>query len=147
MTTEAEFDERVLKALPGNPIAAKDLADRLTIAWNGPEIVELRKSLLRLQEQGKADLTYGRGWFGTDAAAKQVTGLTPYDRGERLEPKPWVRERKHVVYPDEEYGKVDFEDDESTTVCTVWIEKQGIGYVVHLQNPMSIPMTWQVHNG
>lgn len=50
-------------------------------------------------------------------------GLTPYDTGDRLEPHRW-RER-----PDqpEHYGKVDFDDDESSTVATVHIEKTPAG--------------------
>lgn len=55
--------------------------------------------------------------------------LTPYDTGDRLEPHRW-RER-----PDqpEDYGKVDFDNEESATVATVWIEATPMGtYVLRM---------------
>lgn len=55
-------------------------------------------------------------------------GLTPYDTGDRLEPKPWGKGVEH-----EHYGKVDFENEESATVATVWIEATPIGtYVLRM---------------
>lgn len=50
--------------------------------------------------------------------------LTPYDTGERLEPHRW-RERPEAP---EDYGKVDFEDDESATVATLHFERTETGY-------------------
>lgn len=49
--------------------------------------------------------------------------LTPYDTGDRLEPHRW---RERPTQP-EHYGKVDFDDDESSTVATVHIEKTPSG--------------------
>lgn len=67
--------------------------------------------------------------------------LTPYDTGERLEPRLWVRGGT-LVGPyegtsrgparDDDFGKVDFENDESTTVVTVYIERSGEGYTLHV---------------
>lgn len=49
--------------------------------------------------------------------------LTPYDTGARLEPHRW---RERPTQP-QDYGKVDFEDDESATVATVHIERTPAG--------------------
>jgi hypothetical protein len=55
-------------------------------------------------------------------------GLTPYDTGDRLEPQPWGRDVDHG-----HYGKVDFDNEESATVATVWIEATGNGtYVLRM---------------
>lgn len=129
MATEEEvqaFEERVLNALELTPTAAKELAERLGLAWNGPEIAELHATLQMLHHAGKIGLTYGRGWFKVGGK----DGLTPYDRGERLEPKPWVVHRRPVVYPDESYGRVDFDNDEAATVATLWIERREDGSYV-----------------
>lgn len=66
--------------------------------------------------------------------------LTPFDTGERAEPKPWitgsniVRDRATGVGEPDEYGKVDFDDDESRTVATVHVSKDPVtgSYVVHV---------------
>lgn len=67
--------------------------------------------------------------------------LTPYDTGKRAEPKVWptpARQELAGSEPidrallEERYGKVDFEDDESKTIATVWIEHTEIGYVLHV---------------
>jgi hypothetical protein len=55
-------------------------------------------------------------------------GLTPYDTGDRLEPQPWGRDVDHG-----HYGKVDFDNEESATVATVWIEATSTGtYVLRM---------------
>ena len=52
---------------------------------------------------------------------------TPYDTGARLEPHPWVRdgitghEYQRPAEADD-YGRVDFDDDEGTTIATLHIE-------------------------
>lgn len=64
--------------------------------------------------------------------------LTPYDTGERCEPKPWF------VYgtplsaqsPAADFGKVDFEDDEGATVVVVHVERTAAGHRVVIE-PMS----------
>jgi len=79
--------------------------------------------------------------------------LTPYDTGKRAEPKVWptpTRSELTSTPPIEralieaDYGKVDFENDEGTTVATVWIEGTADGYVVHID--MEDPRI-EVHHG
>lgn len=61
--------------------------------------------------------------------------LTPYDTGARLEPQLWVRsdqvenagERSDWLPPADDFGKVDFDDNESTTKLTVWAEHGPAG--------------------
>lgn len=58
--------------------------------------------------------------------------LTPYDTGERLSPIPWVQgeaKRRGTAKPDD-YGKVDFDNDESSTAATLYIEKREGGYTL-----------------
>lgn len=63
----------------------------------------------------------------------QPTGeLTPYDTGDRCEPKLWQPGRLAVLdamrhSEDEHVGKVDFEDDSGETVCTVHVERDESG--------------------
>lgn len=42
-----------------------------------------------------------------------MSRLTPYDTGDRMEPKPWP------LRGDDDYGRVDFENDEGGTTLTV----------------------------
>lgn len=64
--------------------------------------------------------------------------LTPYDTGERLEPKPWVGPGSKR--PHDDYGKVDFENDESVTEVTIHVERAADGRLdVHIYNHMSDP--------
>lgn len=79
----------------------------------------------------------------------QAKPLTPYDTGARLEPKPWVKdgdtgnEYIRPAIPDD-YGKVDFDDDEGATVLTVYVEKSPHGYVMHAQTfgPDTVGLMW-----
>lgn len=48
--------------------------------------------------------------------------LTPYDTGERLEPRPWSTDGDP-----ERYGRVDFDDDEGATVLSVHVERLPSG--------------------
>lgn len=65
--------------------------------------------------------------------------LTPYDTGYRLEPKVWVRDG--ITSPDglarlaedDDYGRVDFDDDEGGTVLTVYVERTARGYVLRVE--------------
>ncbi|MGW9114500.1 hypothetical protein [Microbacterium sp. NPDC055683] len=65
--------------------------------------------------------------------------LTPYDTGDRLEPKVWVHEG--ITSPDglarpaedDDYGRVDFDDDEGGTVLTVYVERSARGYVLRVE--------------
>jgi hypothetical protein len=57
---------------------------------------------------------------------------TPYDTGERLEPKPWYPERND---PDS-YGRVDFEGEAGETEFTVTAKRdpEGEGYLLEIDN-------------
>jgi hypothetical protein len=61
--------------------------------------------------------------------------LTPYDTGARLEPKVWVKkgitgsEYKRPA-EDDDYGKVDFNNDEDATEAVVWMEHGSDGYTL-----------------
>ncbi|QIG59085.1 hypothetical protein SEA_RUBYRALPH_77 [Microbacterium phage RubyRalph] len=69
--------------------------------------------------------------------------LTPYDTGKRAEPRPWAiptRDQIATAEPidrgllEDRFGKVDFDDDESSTIVTVWVEHDVLGRpVVHIQ--------------
>ncbi|AYD87319.1 hypothetical protein SEA_VALENTINIPUFF_16 [Microbacterium phage ValentiniPuff] len=67
--------------------------------------------------------------------------LTPYDRGERMQPDPWVRRVKgywvagsELERPAEvdDFGKVDFNDDENASMVTVWVERRNGEIIVHV---------------
>lgn len=61
--------------------------------------------------------------------------LTPYDTGARAQPRAWStpnRERPEAGTDD--YGKVDFDDDASQTIVTVWVTRgPDGGFVVNVQ--------------
>ena len=60
--------------------------------------------------------------------------LTPYDTGERLEPKLWVGSTQGVGSQNDrdDWGKVDFDNDESSTELTIYVEDKGGDLVVHI---------------
>lgn len=61
--------------------------------------------------------------------------LTPYDTGARCEPKVWLPHGTTVTEatPAENFGKVDFDDDEAHTVATIHLECSADGrYTVHV---------------
>jgi hypothetical protein len=64
--------------------------------------------------------------------------LTPYDRGDRLVPIPWVQEdaRRYGTRPDDDWGKVDFDNEESGTEAVAYIEKNRDepGYTLRVAN-------------
>ena len=71
--------------------------------------------------------------------------LTPYDTGERLEPRPWVQGglnmaqlvRQAVNGPVpafQDFGRVDFDDEENRTVLTVYVDRDAHGYVLHVED-------------
>lgn len=73
--------------------------------------------------------------------------LTPYDTGERLEPMPWVKDgiagqfEPRPAEPDD-YGRVDFDDSDST-VATLWIERRDDGgYVLkgYFNEPLTVEL-------
>lgn len=61
--------------------------------------------------------------------------LTPYDKGDRLEPIPWHVQHRNLPKLEEavRYGKVDFENEESATVLTAHVERNEDrkGYTLH----------------
>lgn len=70
----------------------------------------------------------------------KIPTLTPYDTGERAQPIPWVsstdrvRDRATGVADSDRYGRVDFDDDESRTVATVYMMKGSDGnYHLHIE--------------
>ncbi|UVG34337.1 hypothetical protein SEA_GRASSBOY_80 [Microbacterium phage Grassboy] len=82
------------------------------------------------------------------------TALTPYDRGVRGEPKVWPHvTRKDLEWmspielelEEDRFGKVDFDDDESNHVATIWLENAGDGYVVHIAGMDDVRI--EVHGG
>lgn len=60
--------------------------------------------------------------------------LNPYDTGERAEPKLWIREgRERHGFDSDDFGRVDFDDDEGLTVATIHLSKRDDGgYTVHI---------------
>ena len=61
-----------------------------------------------------------------------MPNLTPYDTGVRLEPHAWIGSHLHTH---DDYGKVDFENDESATEITLYIERADDGELeVHIYN-------------
>ena len=62
---------------------------------------------------------------------------SPYDTGERCEARPWIRCGEQVTQatPAESFGKVDFDNDEGSTICVVYVERRSdTGYAVHVQS-------------
>lgn len=53
-----------------------------------------------------------------------VRDLTPYDTGERAEPRPWPTGGNADR---DDFGKVDFDNDESRTLITLWVERRPEG--------------------
>lgn len=63
-TAEQEvLDKRVLSKLKRDPTPAIDLSNKLQMQWGTEDSAALRASLLRLQEEGKAEIEYGFGWY------------------------------------------------------------------------------------
>lgn len=53
--------------------------------------------------------------------------LSPYDTGQRAEPKVW---EEHHRESEGDFGKVDFNDDLDYTVATLYIERDESGYAL-----------------
>lgn len=66
--------------------------------------------------------------------------LTPYDTGERATPIPWVSGGSdftaiHDGRDPDDFGRVDFEDDESRTIATVFMARRPDGgYTLHVES-------------
>jgi len=63
-----------------------------------------------------------------ESEAEPTSNLTPYDTGERLEPRTWVTSTAGVTKDNaDDFGKVDFDADDGRTVATLWIERKPDG--------------------
>ncbi|AYB70192.1 hypothetical protein SEA_ONEIAGILLIAN_82 [Microbacterium phage OneinaGillian] len=81
--------------------------------------------------------------------------LSPYDTGKRAEPRPWTLSTKAAIaemgpisrqFSEADFGKVDFENDSSEHVATVWFERGDDGaYVMHVAGIVG-PVRIEVHN-
>jgi hypothetical protein len=71
----------------------------------------------------------------TENSTAPAPALTPYDTGARLEPIPWHVQHRNLPKLEESvrYGKVDFDNEESTTVLTAHVERNEDrkGYTLH----------------
>lgn len=76
--------------------------------------------------------------------------LTPYDLGDRLEPHLWVRSASDAPMPrhpatglvtDDDFGWVDFDDEEGRTVLSLYVERTESGYVLHIDNMIEEALT------
>lgn len=70
-----------------------------------------------------------------------IDNLTPYDTGDRLEPQLWP-----LGEDPDSYGRVDFDNDESATVLTAYVEREGDGYAMHVTG-MAEPLSLVVDGG
>jgi len=70
-----------------------------------------------------------------------TTEPTPYDHGSRLEPQLWP-----LGETPDSYGRVDFDDEESRTVLTAYVEREGDGYALHVHG-MAEPLSVVVDGG
>lgn len=77
-----------------------------------------------------------------------MTQLTPYDTGQRAEPKPWVTSTQGVggTNDRDDWGKVDFDGDSGETVATIWLERDETtgDYVVRIEDhhPLRVTVVW-----
>ena len=60
---------------------------------------------------------------------------TPYDTGERLEPKLYVTSTAGLTRDNaKDFGMVDFDNDSGETLATVWAERNPDGsYTLHVE--------------
>lgn len=72
--------------------------------------------------------------------------LSPYDHGTRLEPNPWVK--NGVTGNDEprpasadDYGRVDFDNEEGATEFTVWAVPTEDGIMIRVDSMSEAPIT------
>lgn len=68
--------------------------------------------------------------------------LTPYDTGKRSQPKVWTESH---IEDEDDYGKVDFDDDAGGTVATLYIEKDDDG-VYALRGYTNDPLKLEIEN-
>lgn len=58
------------------------------------------------------------------ADAARRASLTPYDTGRRAEPKVWEARHRESA---NDFGKVDFDNEEDFTIATLYIERDEDG--------------------
>jgi hypothetical protein len=58
------------------------------------------------------------------ADAARRASLTPYDTGKRAEPKVWEARHRESA---NDFGKVDFNNEEDFTIATLYIERDEDG--------------------
>ena len=65
-----------------------------------------------------------------------MTRLTPYDTGDRLEARPWIPYGTEVTdsTPADNFGKVDFDDDEGMTQAVVSSQRLDDGYMLIIED-------------
>lgn len=128
MTDNESVDRAVLDLLtPGVYVAYERIVERAKAAGLDLDGRALHDALVRLAgyTPGTGDrdagapvtLTYGRGYLRP----------SPYDTGEILEPRVWENNGRI-----ERFGRVDFDNDESATEVTVWVERGPDGPIVHV---------------
>jgi hypothetical protein len=65
-----------------------------------------------------------------------MSNLTPYDTGQRAEPKLWVTSTQGLgkTNDPDDWGKVDFESDSGETVAVVYMQLGDDGsYTLHVE--------------
>ena len=73
------------------------------------------------------------------------TQMNPYDDGWRLEPRVWVtdgttgNEEPRPAQADD-YGRVDFDNDEGATVFTAWVQKTEAGYILRVDEHQDVEL-------
>ena len=76
-----------------------------------------------------------------------MTSLTPYDTGDRLEPKLWTS-GINAAAPADEYGRVDFENDEGSTQFALHFERYNDhGYRLMIESLCGAPLLVSVDDG
>ncbi len=65
---------------------------------------------------------------------------TPYDTGDRMEPRPWISDRTadairrgRAQLDADRFGRVDFDNDAGATIATVYIERTADGHTLHVE--------------
>lgn len=70
-----------------------------------------------------------------------MSNRTPYDTGKRSEPKVWTSGH---IEDDDDYGKVDFEDDAGGTLATLYIEQSEDRSHYTLKGYTNEPLTVEI---
>ena len=80
--------------------------------------------------------------------------LTPYDTGQRAEPRVWTNAGDSLDQfgpiargmEEDRYGRVDFDDENGDSLFTVWVDRNEQGArVVHIQQLSQTPVAIRIH--